>query len=101
GPTAGGPRAGVEASAEHGHTLADPGEAAAAAVSVAVRGAVVGHLDLELVVAIAQDDSRGGWARVLERIRQRLLDDPECGQLQGGRKHPAFALDLESHVETR
>ena len=46
----------------------------------------VGHLYHQLAVAVVEADAGPRLARVLEHVGQRLLDDPERGQVQSGRQ---------------
>src|SRR3954467_10201310 len=74
-----------EAAAVHGagahlatvdlHPLADADEAMAEAVARRGAAAVVAHVDPQLARAVADDDVGAARLRVLERVRQPLLDD--------------------------
>ena len=61
--------------------------------AVAAARAVVGDLELDLAVAVADEDLRLVGARVLERVRQALLDEPVGRQVDAGRKLRGLALD--------
>ena len=47
-----------------------------------------GDLELERLARVADDHVRAGGAGVLERVRERLLDDPVGGQVDPGRERP-------------
>src|SRR6478672_10683616 len=57
--------------------------------------AVVGDLELERVRSVANVDARVRLTCVLERVRQRLLHDPEGGQLDADGQLSSLAFDLE------
>jgi len=57
------------------HALAHPDEAVPQAVGPGGALAVVAHLDLQLVGAVAHRHVRVAGVRVLERVRESLLDD--------------------------
>src|SRR3712207_3364647 len=92
---------GLQLPTENRDALAHPNEAVsgAAALVDARAVAVVGHADLDLVVAVAERHTRVSGVRVLECVSKRLLHDPEAREVDR-RPHPlALALDLEVHVE--
>ena len=57
--------------------------------------AVVGDLELERVRSVANVDARPRLPGVLERVRQRLLDDPVGRELDPDRELAWLAFDLE------
>ena len=63
------------------------------------RAALVVHGDLERFLAVAHDDARATAARVLERVRERLLDDPVRRDREARVEHPRLALDDQLHLE--
>ena len=89
--------AGVELSAVDADAFAHAGDAAPAADRRrrGARRARVGDAQFEVLRAVADAHGRGGRAGVLERVRERLLDDPVRAQLQPGREVAAVALDHE------
>jgi hypothetical protein len=60
-------------------------------------GSVVGDLDVELLVAVADGHARMRRAGVLERVRQRLLDDAVRRQVDPRRDRARLALDPQFH----
>src|SRR5213076_112 len=88
--------AGVEAAAVERHTLAHAHEAVpAGCCRRRGSGAVVGDLELERVRRVADLDPRPRLARVLQRVRQRLLHDPVGGQLDPDWELAWLTFDLE------
>ena len=80
GEAAARPPAGVEPAAVERDAFTHADEAVPAARRPLRRSrAVVGDLELERVRAVANVDASRALARVLERVRQRLLDDPVGG----------------------
>src|SRR4029453_5495488 len=61
--------------------------------------AVVGDLELELVLAIPHGDPGPNGPRVLDRVRERLLDDPVGRQVDALGEFPRLALPLPLHLE--
>ena len=51
--------------------------------------------------AVAHDHARAAAARVLERVRERLLDDPVGGDREARVERARVALDDELHLEAR
>jgi hypothetical protein len=69
----------------------------------AVPRATAGIRDLQgdQIVLVADDDLRAGRAGVLERVGQRLLDDPERRQVERRGQRPRRALDPERDRQPR
>src|SRR5205823_8219100 len=77
-------------------SLAHADQAVAAAYDRCLRtGTVVDDFELERVPPVADVDTCPRLAGMLERVRQRLLDDPVRGELDPDRKLAAFSLDAE------
>ena len=94
--------AGVEAAAVEGDPLAHADQAVAAADRRVRRAcAVVGDLELERVGAVADADRRVRVAGVLERVGQRLLDDPVRRQLDPDGQLAPLALDAKLDRKAR
>jgi hypothetical protein len=72
----------------------------AGAVSVATSGAVIGDLHVETLRRIEKPDTRPRRPGVLERVRQRLLDDAVGGEVDSGGKLDGIALHGELDGET-
>src|SRR5207247_793531 len=70
--------------AEQADALLHPDQAVAGCADASA-DAVVLDLELDPVRSSADDDLRSGGVRVLERVRQRLLDDPVGGEVDAGR----------------
>src|SRR3954447_7404744 len=64
------------------------------------RAALVGHVDVERARVIPEADARTCTARVLERVRQRLLDDAIPGQLDTGVEPSLRTLDRQFDGQT-
>jgi hypothetical protein len=94
-------RVGLELAVEHGGPLAHPDQPVAGAPAAARAAAVVRDLQGDQVVLVADGDLRAGGPGVLERIGQRLLDDPERGQVERRRQRSRRALDPERDRESR
>src|SRR3954451_25101359 len=60
---------------------------------------IVAYVDLHVIVAIAELDRGARRAGVLERVPERLLDDPERRQVDARLEPLAVALDLQVHLE--
>ena len=73
---------GAQLPAEQGHALAHPDESVARALSVDRRGAVpvVDDLKFQGIRYVAQADLGPRGVGVLERVGERLLDDPVAVQ---------------------
>src|ERR671937_64382 len=93
------PRAGLELAAVHGDALAHADEAVSALVAVAAARTVVAHRQLDVAVAVANDDLGPLRPGVLERIREPLLDEPVSGEVDAGRKLSRGAFDPQLHRE--
>jgi len=96
-PRAAGP--GLEASAEDRHALADAGQPAPAAAGRTCAAAVVGDLDLDAVVAVADDRSHLRSAGVLGGVCEPFLDDPVGGELERRRKLAPLPLHPQLHTQ--
>ena len=97
GEAAVGSPAGVEATAVERDALAHADETVAAARGACgPPGPVVDDLELERVGAVADVNLGVSVAGVLERVRQRLLDDPVGRELDPGRQRAALALDARA-----
>src|SRR5581483_530986 len=95
-----GPRTGVELAAEDGDPLPHADQPVAAAAAVARTAAVVEDLERELAGPVGDTDDRGRPAAVLERVRQRLLDDAVRRQVDAERDWSLFALDSQVDRQT-
>ena len=62
--------------------------------------AVVNHINVERVLAVAHRDGGADFSRVFAGVGQRLLHDPVCRKLDTKRQYPAIALDGEVHRHT-
>jgi hypothetical protein len=60
-------------------------------------GAVVNDLELERVLSVTDVDAGARLAGVLERVCQRLLDNPIRRELDPDRQLARIALDVELH----
>src|SRR4051812_49021300 len=60
---------------------------------------IVAYVDLHVIVAVAELDLGARGTGVLERVAERLLDDPEGRQVDSRLESLALALDLEIHLE--
>ena len=78
-----------------------PGEATPTADAVAGHCAVVGDLDLEPVLAVAQQGTHLCWPGVLERVREALLHHAERRQLERRGQRAPLPLDHELRAESR
>ena len=67
----------------------------AAAGSRAAPVAVVGDLEVERLACVAEDDSSRRRPRVLERVRERFLDDPVRGEIEPGAERFRRAVDVD------
>src|SRR4051812_20038741 len=92
-------RPGLERTAAQGHPLAHPGEAVPGAVRGCIGTPVVRDLELQLVVTPPQRHPRARGPGVLERVRERLLDETVRGEVDAGRELAFLALDLEVDLE--
>src|SRR5437763_593468 len=63
--------------------------------------AIVAYVDLDVVLSVAQRDLRLRRSGVLERVAQRLLHDPEGGQVDPRLEPLLLALDRQIDVEPR
>ena len=90
-----GTRARLETAVEERDALAHPHEPVAAgrAVPVGRAAAVVEHLEVDRVGAVGDRDPGPRRARVLERVGERLLDDPVRRQVEARGKVGRLALD--------
>src|SRR5919201_4775307 len=88
-------RSGLELAAVDRHALAHVDEAVSALVAVAPARAVVAHGELDVPVAVANEPLRRMRPRVLEAVRQALLDEPVRGEVDPGRKLLGRAFDAE------
>ncbi|MDP9136066.1 MAG: hypothetical protein M3N56_14705 [Actinomycetota bacterium] len=81
--------------AEERRALAHPDESLAVVAGVRRRraAAVVGDLKFELGCAVADDDASARRAGVLERVGERLLDDPVGGQVDARSQRDGLALE--------
>src|SRR5919201_6211727 len=95
------PRAGLELAAVHGDALAHADEAVSALVALAPAWTVVAHRQLDVAVAVANDDLGSLRPGVLERIREPLLDESVGGEVGTGGKLYRLALDAQLHREPR
>ena len=75
--------------------FADADEAVAEAVARRGADAVVAYLDAQLVGPVADGHVGPARARVLERVRQALLDDAVRGEVDRAREREALALDVQ------
>jgi hypothetical protein len=77
-------------------------EQAVAVVLVCSRtGPVVCDLEAEPMVGEAHGDACLRWARVLERVGERFLNDPIGGQIDSGWKARRLALDVQVDRQPR
>ncbi len=67
----------------------------AEAVARRAPGAVVAHLDPQLLGRVAEGHLGGARVRVLERVGQPLLDDAVRGEVDRARERERLALDVE------
>src|SRR5947208_8488859 len=80
--------AGLDLTSEHRDTLAHAKEPMAG--NGAIFGwspdatAIVAHVDLHVMLPVLEHDLRLGGPRVLERVAERLLHDPEGRQVDAG-----------------
>ena len=93
--SAAGPRARLDRASDERDALAKPDQPVAAAVAAGLGAAVVGDLELELVLAPADGDPRARRAGVLERVRERLLDHAVRSEVDARRELRRLALDGE------
>src|SRR5437763_3147952 len=89
------PRSGLELAAVDGHALAHADEAVSTLVAVAPARAVVAHGELDVPVAVADEHLRLAGSRVLQRVRQALLDEPVLGEVDSGRQLLRRAFDAQ------
>ena len=61
--------------------------------------AVVGDLQLELAGTPAEPNARATRLGMLERVRERLLHDPVCGEIDAGGKLAELTLQLQLDLE--
>jgi hypothetical protein len=82
------PVAGFERPAVEGDTLSHADQALARSIERTSVGpaSVVDDLDLERVTAVVEGHRRRDRARMLQRVRQPLLDDPMCRDLNARRQ---------------
>src|SRR5581483_6351649 len=92
---AAGPRAGLELAAVDRDALAHPDQAVPSFVAVAVAAPVVAHRQLDVPVAVADEHLRPARPRMLERVRQALLNEAVRGQVDARRQLLRLALDPE------
>src|SRR4051794_39221495 len=96
---------GFDLASEHRYAFAHAHEALAGHGAILGCGpdatAIVAHVDLHVTVAVAELDLSARGAGVLERVAQRLLDDPERGQVDARLEPLALALDFEVDFEPR
>ncbi len=81
--------------------LAHADEPVAAAVARVVAVAVVGHFDLDILSGVPDGDPRVRRAGVLERVRQRLLDDPVRREVDARRELDGRPLDRQLDRQAR
>src|SRR6478735_598175 len=91
----------LERTAAQRDAFAHPCETVSRPVGRRLRVAVVRDLELELVLAPPQRHPRLRRACVLERVRERLLDEPVGGEVDARRQLPRLALDVELDLEAR
>jgi hypothetical protein len=74
--------------------LSHAGDALAAAVGVAgpEGGALVVDLDAELTLPVGETDGRPSTTRVTAAVREGLLDDSVCGDVDVGRERAPLAF---------
>src|SRR5919201_7100442 len=89
------PGSGLELAAVDRYALAHADEAVSALVAAAPARAVVAHGELDVPVAVANEHLRLMRPRVLEAVRQALLDEPVRGEVDPGRKLLGRAFDAE------
>src|SRR5205823_1514020 len=95
------PGAGIHVSAVHGDAFAHPDEPVAAAVAGAVALAVVGDDELDLFRAVPDEHVRVPCARVLEGVRETLLDHAVGGQVNPRRQLQGVPFHAQVDGETR
>src|SRR5262245_50642161 len=100
GVTALGPGPCLELGAGDHHALQHANEAVAAPPAVAAAGAVVGHGYLDAAASVANDHVRLGRPRVLDRIREALLNEAVGRQVDAGRQLDGVALDPQVDRQT-
>src|SRR5436190_16263160 len=83
--TAASARPGLQRAAVKLDPLPHPCEPIASAIPGECSSTVVCHLDLDLTHAVANDDGSLCRARVLDDVRERLLQDPIGGDVDAGR----------------
>src|SRR4029453_5001981 len=89
-------RTGFDRAAVHRHALAHTREPVTAGAVLALRRPpVVRDLEVDGVPAVADGPPRVRGPCVLDRVRQRLLDDPVGGEVEAGRELDRVALDCQ------
>jgi hypothetical protein len=94
----------LQVAAEHLDPFAHADQAVTGACpAVADRGhraaAVVGHLDPDVLVTVADHDLGAGRAGVLDHVGQGLLHDPVGGQVDPGGQRRRRPLHLQPHSQ--
>src|SRR5262249_55571153 len=84
-----------------GDARATTGPPAPAALPVAPAGPTVGDGHFDAPVGVAHEDLGPLRARVLDRVRQALLDEPVGGQVDPGRQPHRVALDPQLDRQPR
>src|SRR6478735_2586022 len=92
---AAGARARLDRAPDERDALAKPDQPVACAVAGGLGASVVGDLDLDLVLAPADGDPCPRRARVLERVRERLLDHAVRRKVDARCELPRLPLDGE------
>ena len=95
----------TQRAAQHRRPLPHPDQAAALVRRLDAWPARPGPRSSATVISrasdgVAHDHARVAAARVLERVRERLLDDPVGGDLEARVERALVALDHELHGET-
>src|SRR3954468_11519766 len=82
-----------ELSPEKSHPLAHTQEPVAGSVAIAWAAPGVRDFDLQVFGPVTDGNPGSRRTCVLERVRQRLLDDPVCREIHAGRQDDRLALN--------
>ena len=93
--------AGREFAAHDRGPLAQPDEPVAGAAALPPAAAVVDDLELNGIETVGDAHTRASRPCVLERVRQRLLNDPVGRQVDAWRQLDRLSLDIDLDRQTR